>query len=108
MERIGNIERFAVQRACSMGSETLHAEGTQMLLRKVEKFLRDHDMPATKFARLAAHDPRFVLDLRLGRIPRAKTEARTLRWMAEYEASRGIAATCSAARDRWSDAGSAS
>ena len=64
-----------------------------MLLRKVEKFLRDHDMPATKFGRLAAHDPRFVLDLRLGRIPRAKTEARTLRWMAEYEASRGLAAT---------------
>ncbi len=56
-----------------------------MLLRKVEKFLARHDMPATKFGRLAAHDPRFVLDLRMGRMPRAKTEARTLRWMAEYE-----------------------
>ena len=40
-----------------------------MLIRSVEKFLRQHDMPATKFGRLAAHDPRFVLDLRLGRIP---------------------------------------
>lgn len=58
-----------------------------MLLRKVEKFLRTHHMPATKFGRLAAHDPRFVLDLRLGRIPRERTEARTLRWMAEFEAA---------------------
>ena len=57
-----------------------------MLIRKVEKFLREHDMPATKFGRLAAHDPRFVLDLRMGRIPRAATEARTLQWMAEFEA----------------------
>ncbi len=56
-----------------------------MLIRKVEQFLRKHDMPATKFGRLAAHDPRFVLDLRMGRIPRPATEARTLRWMANYE-----------------------
>ncbi|MBD2841325.1 hypothetical protein [Erythrobacter rubeus] len=56
-----------------------------MVIRKVEKFLRTHDMPATKFGRLAAHDPRFVLDLRMGRIPRAATEERTLRWMNAYE-----------------------
>jgi len=56
-----------------------------MLIRKVEKFLRENDMPATKFGRLAAHDPRFVLDLRMGRIPRPETEARTLRWMADYQ-----------------------
>ena len=55
-----------------------------MLIRKVEKFLRNHDMPATKFGRLAAHDPRFVLDLRMGRMPRAHTEERIRRWMAEY------------------------
>ncbi|MEE4153681.1 MAG: hypothetical protein V2I27_05940 [Erythrobacter sp.] len=60
-----------------------------MLIRKVEKFLREHDMPATKFGRLAAHDPRFVLDLRMGRTPRPATEARTLEWMARYgEAAR--------------------
>ena len=57
-----------------------------MLIRKVEKFLRAHDMPATKFGRLAAGDPRFVLDLRMGRIPRARTEARILGWMADHEA----------------------
>lgn len=55
-----------------------------MLICKIEKFLREHDMPATKFGRLAAHDPRFVLDLRMGRIPRPHTEARVLRWMANY------------------------
>jgi hypothetical protein len=58
-----------------------------MLIRNVEKFMRNHDMPATKFGRLAARDPRFVLDLRMGRIPRPQTEARIMRWMAEYEAS---------------------
>ncbi|MBA4164602.1 MAG: hypothetical protein C0510_08230 [Erythrobacter sp.] len=55
-----------------------------MLIRRIEKFLRQHDMPATKFGRLAAHDPRFVLDLRMGRIPRAATEARTEHFMNTY------------------------
>ena len=55
-----------------------------MLIRSIERFLREHDMAATKFGRLAAHDPRFVLDLRMGRIPRPHTEARVRRWMAEY------------------------
>ena len=35
-----------------------------MLIRKIEVFLRKTGMPATKFGRLAARDPRFVLDLR--------------------------------------------
>lgn len=35
--------------------------------RQVELFLRRHDMPPTKFGRLAAHDPRLVLDMRMGR-----------------------------------------
>ncbi|MEL7217109.1 MAG: hypothetical protein AAGK01_01605, partial [Pseudomonadota bacterium] len=55
-----------------------------MLIRDVEKFMREHDMAATKFGRLAAHDPRFVLDLRMGRIPRPTTEARTRNWMREF------------------------
>ena len=29
-----------------------------MLIRSVEKFLRQHEMAATKYGRLAAHDPR--------------------------------------------------
>ncbi len=55
-----------------------------MLLRTIETFLRDHAMPATKFGRLAAHDPRFVLDLRMGRTPRRETELRTRAWMQGY------------------------
>jgi hypothetical protein len=52
-----------------------------MLLRTVEIFLREHAMPATKFGGLAAHDPRFVLDLRMGRTPRRDTELRTRAWI---------------------------
>lgn len=55
-----------------------------MLLRTIETFLRTHNLPATKFGRLAAHDPRFVLDLRMGRIPRRDTELRTRAWMQGY------------------------
>ncbi len=39
------------------------------LLREVEKFLRETDMPYTKFGRLSVRDPRLVSDLRNGREP---------------------------------------
>ncbi len=55
-----------------------------MLIRKIETFLRRTGMPATKFGRLAAHDPRFVLDLRNGRIPRAYTTKRIEHFMNTY------------------------
>ncbi|WP_379551231.1 hypothetical protein ACRAQ7_10500 [Erythrobacter sp. W53] len=58
-----------------------------MLIRSVETFLRQHDMPATKFGRLAAHDPRFVLDLRMGREPRQATEARIRAFMEGFQAA---------------------
>ncbi|MHA6317037.1 hypothetical protein ACXYN8_05165 [Altererythrobacter sp. CAU 1778] len=57
-----------------------------MLIRKIETFLRRHDMPATKFGRLAAHDPRFVLDLRMGREPREHTRRRIEAFMTGFEA----------------------
>jgi hypothetical protein len=56
-----------------------------MLIRDIEKFLRRTDMPATKFGRLAASDPRFVLDLRMGRIPRSHTAERIKHFMTKYE-----------------------
>lgn len=56
-----------------------------MLIRSIEKFLRQTGMPATKFGRLATHDPRFVLDLRNGRIPRAGTQARVETFMDSYQ-----------------------
>ncbi len=62
-----------------------------MLIRTIETFLRRHEMAATKFGRLAAHDPRFVLDLRLGREPRERTEQRIRGFIAGFEAARAIA-----------------
>lgn len=59
-----------------------------MLIRSVEKFLRAHEVSATAFGRLAAKDPRFVMDLRNGREPRAQTEARIVGFMAGYQAAR--------------------
>jgi hypothetical protein len=59
-----------------------------MLLRQVEQFLRESGMPWTKFGRLAARDPRFVEDLRNGRIPRPATEARIARFIATYRDNR--------------------
>lgn len=46
------------------------------ILSKVERYLRKHEMPHTKFGRLAVHDPRLVGDLRNGRELRARTLAR--------------------------------
>ena len=55
-----------------------------MLIRQIETFLRRTGMPWTKFGRLAAHDPRFVGDLRNGRTPRPETEARVERFIARF------------------------
>ncbi|MBU0668656.1 MAG: hypothetical protein KJ703_05380 [Alphaproteobacteria bacterium] len=62
-----------------------------MLIRSVEKFLREQEMPATKLGRLAANDPRFVLDLRMGREPRGFMAARVLSFMEGYRAGKEAA-----------------
>lgn len=58
-----------------------------MLIRKIEPFLSRHSMTATRFGRLAAQDPRFVLDLRMGREPRSQTAARIEGFMSGYSAA---------------------
>lgn len=58
-----------------------------MLLRQIEIFLRKTDMPRTRFGRLAAHDPRFVSDLRNGRLPRPGMEERIEGFMRGYQAA---------------------
>ncbi len=58
-----------------------------MLITRIERFLRDTGMPWTKFGRLAAHDPRFVEDLRNGRIPRPATQSRIEHFMNIYRES---------------------
>ena len=55
-----------------------------MLIRQIEQFLRETGMPWTKFGRLATHDPRFVQDLRNGRLPRPATEPRVEHFMNIY------------------------
>lgn len=55
-----------------------------MLLRQIERFLRETKMPWTKFGRLAAQDPRFVKDLRNGRVPRERMAARVENFMNAY------------------------
>lgn len=59
-----------------------------MLIRSIENFLRHHGMAPTLFGRLAAHDPRLVLDLRNGRAPRPPLEARVRGFMDGFERGR--------------------
>jgi hypothetical protein len=62
-----------------------------MLIRRIERFLRETGMPWTKFGRLAVSDPRFVEDLRNGRLPRATMERRVEHFMNTYQED---ASTC--------------
>ena len=55
-----------------------------MLLRRVERFLKETGLPWTRFGRLAVRDPRFVADLRNGREPRRAVEQRVEHFMNMY------------------------
>lgn len=55
-----------------------------MLIRTIERFLRQTQMPYTVFGRRAVNDPRFVHDLRNGREPREATAARVRAFMDSY------------------------
>jgi hypothetical protein len=46
------------------------------VLGKIERFLRQSEMPPTRFGRIAVNDPRLVGDLRRGREPGARVVAR--------------------------------
>ena len=59
-----------------------------MLIRKIERFLHRTEMAATTFGRLAARDPRFVHDLRNGRIPREPMERRVEHFMNTHHEER--------------------
>ena len=51
------------------------------LLDQIETYLEQQRMPPSKFGRLAVRDPRFVDDLRGGRLPREKTCERVRRYL---------------------------
>jgi 2,4-dienoyl-CoA reductase-like NADH-dependent reductase (Old Yellow Enzyme family) len=57
------------------------------LLERIEKHLKDHHISATRFGRRAVGDPRFVLDLRMGRRPRRRTIERLEAYLASIEAT---------------------
>lgn len=52
--------------------------------RLVERFLDEQNLPPTKFGRLAARDPRLVLDMRLGREIRPEMEMKLRAFIAAY------------------------
>ncbi|MGA1806185.1 hypothetical protein VHN57_23445 [Sphingobium sp. WW5] len=60
-----------------------------MLLRTIEKFLRDHQIAPTRFGRDAVRDPRLVFDLRMGRDPGDRVKRRVEHFMNEYRRSLG-------------------
>jgi hypothetical protein len=55
------------------------------ITRLIERFLRDQNLPPTKFGRLAARDPRLVLDIRMGREIRPEMEAKLRQFMGTYD-----------------------
>ncbi|MCP1468908.1 hypothetical protein J3E64_000579 [Sphingobium sp. OAS761] len=55
-----------------------------MLLRAIEKFLRQHDMPPTTFGRRSTRDPRLVFDMRNGREPGERVSRRIEHFMNTY------------------------
>lgn len=57
------------------------------LLRKIEIFLKETNMPWTRFGRLAVRDPRFVQDLRNGRQPSRKVSERAEYFMSLWRAA---------------------
>lgn len=54
---------------------------------QVERFLAKHHLPPTKFGRLAANDPRLVLDMRNGRELGPQMEHRLRAFMQGYAAA---------------------
>ena len=51
------------------------------LLERIEAHLRRTHMAPTRFGRRAVGDPRFVLDLRMGRRPRRRTVGKVVHYL---------------------------
>lgn len=59
-----------------------------LLRRRIERFLKRTRMSPTRFGREVARDPGFVDDLRAGRKPRPRMEARVNAWLDRRESRR--------------------
>lgn len=60
------------------------------LLPEIEEWLRKNGVAPTLFGRAAMRDPRFVLDLRKGRVPKEPTRQRIRQFIAAVEAGGGV------------------
>jgi hypothetical protein len=60
-----------------------------MLLRKIEQFIHEYQIPPTRFGRQCVRDPRLVFDLRLGREPGDRVRRRVEHFMNTYRRSIG-------------------
>ncbi len=56
------------------------------LLDRIENHLKEARISATRFGRRAVGDPRFVLDLRMGRRPRRRTLERVEKYLSRSPA----------------------
>ena len=54
------------------------------LLRRIEVFIRENEIPPTRFGREAVRDPRLVLDMRNGREPGQRMKMRVEHFMNKY------------------------
>lgn len=59
----------------------IREEREMYLLLRLERFLRRSRIPATRFGREAARDPRLVFDLRRGRRPGPRMAARIIAYL---------------------------
>ena len=57
------------------------------LLHQIETYIARTGIAPSKFGRMAVGDPRFVEDLRTGRRPRSKTQARVAKYLKERDLS---------------------
>lgn len=58
------------------------------LLQRINAFLKESEMPPSVFGRHAVSDPRFVSDLRGGRVPGSRIAGRAEHFMNKWRADR--------------------
>ena len=64
------------------------SQGRRLLLRRIERYLRQSGMAASRFGRITARDPRFVSDVRSGRRPRRAMVVKVMAWLDRHEPRR--------------------
>jgi hypothetical protein len=68
-----------------VGGAAIKKDNNMLIMGKIERFLTTYDMPATKFGRLSAGDPRLVFDMRNGRRVRGNMARRVETFITAYK-----------------------